>query len=132
MDYNRDADTPGVISMIIVKKNPMLFYQNFNAVNDDNYQRKAEIIQIPITQKELLKIGILPEEIGWEKEKKARIQSSDKVYYAVPDKSLSQKSEFKNLLIELARNGNSNEEKISMESVRKVYKEIKDEEENQR
>lgn len=132
LEYNGNADIPGVISMVIVKKNPILAYKNFMDIDIKEDQRKTEIIQIPITQGELLKMNILPEEVGWEKEKKAKIQSSDKVVFAAPDKMSQEKNEFRALLVEMSQTDNKGDTKINMESWIREYRDNRQKSENER
>ena len=132
IDYNKDADTPGVISLVVVRENPMQFYKKHMQLEDvDDEQKKKEIIQIPITQRELVKMRVLPEEIGWEKEKKAKIQSSDKVIYVVPNEKAIGQNDFRDLLVEMAQSGSSTDEKISMENIKKAYKDNLKKDENE-
>lgn len=100
IDYINDADTPGVISLVVVRHEPECLYkEDMNTAND-----KKEIIQIPITQRELAKMRILPNEVGWEKEKKAIINSSNKAIFVSSDKSLKkQRKEFMNFLTEMSK-----------------------------
>lgn len=131
INYNLDSDHLGVISMVIVKKDLKLPSQQYLKDKDKYYKRETEVIQIPITQRELLDMNILPEEVGWEKEKKARITSSSKSFFASNIKKLQESNEFKDsLLVNISRN--IDETKPNMESKRKESKEEKENNKNER
>ena len=123
-EKSRKGDIPGVITLVHLKEQLMPFQNHVTTKLDDNMRNNIEIIQIPITRKELIKMKILPEEVGWEKEKKAKIASNSKVYLATPDKldefivrqnvkNSNGENVFKNFLVELAKNGNLDDKKIS-------------------
>lgn len=119
IDFNNDADIPGVISLVVVRQEPECFLKEY--MNNDNEKKKKEIIQIPITQRELAKMRILPEEVGWEKEKKAIIHSSDKAVFVSSDKRLKQRKDFINFLTEMAQCETYTESKITMDDIKSVY-----------
>ena len=119
-DFDADADNPGVISMVVVRKYFKVPRQQYLAEKDIYDSRKTEIIQIPITKKELVEMRILPDEVGWEKDKKARIQSSNKTFLASPYKRLQEKNDFKESLLLVDKSKNINNEKTSIESTKNI------------
>lgn len=119
MQKNNKSDIPGIVSLVIVKEKER-YYNNKLSLKGNKAGENIEIIQIPVTKNELIKMRILPEEIGWEKEKKAKINSYNKVYCAVSDKleefnvrqnveSHNGKNDFRNGLVELAKRKDINE-----------------------
>lgn len=112
INRNSDAEIPGVVTMVIVRKDAKFPVQNYLKEEDRYYPRETEIIQIPITQKELIEMKVLPDEVGWEKDKKAKILSNKKTFFATTVRKVNEKNEFKDSL-KIDNNKNINQEKIN-------------------
>ena len=78
-------DTSGIMSIILTKKNEFLS----NGLNMDS-NAAVKVIQIPVTLRELYSFKLLPEEVGWERGIKSKINSSNSVLYVESDKSLEE------------------------------------------
>ena len=92
----------------------------YNKTENPVVSRRKEIIQIPITKRELAKLKVLPEEIGWEKEKKAKLQESERVFFAVPDKE-NKRNDFIRKIKDDANNIEPTNAKISFEQMKTIY-----------
>lgn len=121
IEYSGDADIPGVVSLVFIKEDPEVTYNKvYNKTENPVVSRRKEIIQIPITKRELAKFKVLPEEIGWEKEKKAKLQESERVYFSVPDKE-NKRNDFIRKIKDDANNIEPTNAKISFEQMKTIY-----------
>lgn len=76
-DQNSKYDESGLITFVLLNNVKPVVSKEKNA--GVNKAQKPEIIQIEITKREIIKLGYLPQELGWEKKKTALINSKRSV-----------------------------------------------------